>query len=128
MRRISIPWGTIHCFRDVTNAKFVPRTEWIRIGDIQKIRVTWEMAAAQTNAALEFAFQVATDEGQAPTSFISKGGALTADGMKYTNVETITGDIGNNVWIRFGFKAYNSSEDNTLVCASAGGSIEYMSC
>ena len=128
MKRFIIPWGTIHCFRDSTNAKFVPRTGWIRLSEIKKIRVEWELAAAMTNAALEFAFQLAKDQGEAPTAFVAKGGALTADGMKYSNVEDITGDIGNNVWIRFGFKAYNNSEDNVLVCAAAGGTVEFLSC
>lgn len=128
MRTITIPWATIHCFRDAQNARFVPRTQWIRIGDIQKIRITWEMAAAQTNAALEFAFQLATDEGAAPTAFVSKGGVLTADGMKYTSVEDLTSDLGTNTLIRFGFKAYNNSVDNTLVCAAAGGTVEYLKC
>ena len=71
---------------------------------------------------------IATDEGAAPTAFVSKGRALTADGMKYTNVEDLTSDFGSNTLIRFGFKAYNNSVDNTLVCTAAGGKIEYLSC
>ena len=130
MRTLTIPWGTIHCHRDVANAEFVPRTGWIRIGDIQKLRVEWEMASAMSNARLEFAFQLAKDEGEAPgpTVFVAKGGALTANGMKYTGVVDITADLGQNLLIRFGFKAFNGSEDNVLVCAAAGGTVEYMSC
>ena len=128
MRLITIPWGTIHCYRDEQNAEFVPRTHFYRLGDIRKLRVEWEMAAAMPNAALEFAFQLARNQGQAPTAFVAKGGPLIADGMKYTNVEDIANDLDDNLWIRFGFKAYNNSVDNTLTCAAAGGTVEHMSC
>jgi len=128
MRTLTIPWGTIHCHRNLGNAEFVPRTVWMRVGDIKKLRVEFEMASAMANAGVEFAFQLANDQGEAPTTFIAKGGAQTANGMKYTNVEDISGDLGNKIWIRFGFKAWNTSEDNTLVCAAAGGTIELMNC
>jgi len=78
MRTLTIPWGTIHCHRDLNNAEFVPRTGWIKIGQLTKIRVIWEMASAMSKARLEFAF--------------------------------------------------HGSEDNVLVCAAAGGTVELIMC
>ena len=128
MRRIIIPWGTIHCFRNIGNAQFVPRTGWIKVGDIKKIQVGYEKAASESDATLHFAFQLAQDEGAAPTTSITKGGAKTGNGMVYGNIEDISGDIDNNLLIRFGFRAYNETTDNTLVCCAAGGHVVIMAC
>lgn len=130
MRTFAMPWATVHCFGNgTTNGTFVPRTPWIRISNIKRIRAIFEMIAAQTNVRIQFAFQVAKAENEAPAStvFVTKGDIASSDGMVDGNIEDITGDIGKNLYIRFGFKTWNNSE-GVLVCCAAGGTVELLSC
>lgn len=130
MRLIALPWSTLHCYGNGSaNGTFVPRTPWIPVADIKRIRAIFEMISAQADAEIQFAFQVAKAENEAPsaTTSVPKGNAQTADGMNDGSIVDITGDIGQNRYIRFGFKTWNATEA-ALVCCAAGGFVEVMSC
>ena len=130
MRSIALTWSILHCYANgAANGTFVPRTDWIRIADIKRIRAIFEMISAQSDARIQFAFKVAKARNEAPsaTTFITKGNPQNSDGMNEGVIEDITNDVGANTWIRFGFKTWNNSEA-ALVCCAAGGTVEYMSC
>ncbi|GDX80325.1 hypothetical protein LBMAG42_21360 [Deltaproteobacteria bacterium] len=128
MQRIMMPWSTLHAFRSgEANARFIPRTAWMSAADVKFLRWVFEAMAMQTDFRMKFAYQTADSE-TATEAWVVLGSAQSADGFNRGSRTDVGSATTNKQLIRFGYITWNNVNDNTLVCAAAGGYVEVFSC
>lgn len=101
MKRIPLPWSTLHAFTTVGSKKFMPVTPWINAADVKRLRATFELIQAQTDFRMSFAYQTANVE-NAPDAAVEVGSVQTADGMNYGTVTDVSNNTGGKQLVRFG--------------------------
>lgn len=129
MRRITMPWGCLNCFKNTSGAAlFVPKTAFIQTGGLVSVRGVVELAATDPKCQVKFAYQVSNSVDGTLTHF-SLDGIRSADGVYYGTMSNITANIDDKQLIRFGFLVWTTNVANDVLHLCQGaGYVEYTTC
>lgn len=128
MRRIALPWRSIHCYKNNASKVFIPCTQHISTADVKWVRAYFEMAASQGNCGLEFAYQTANTIDDNTSTPVAVGGQKTSNGPLWGTLTDISSGTNAKALVRFGYYAWNTVSADVLQMCSSGGYVEYKGC
>lgn len=123
MKRIPLPWGSIHAVTTGATWIFLPVTGYMSTAQFKRVRAVIETIDLMTTFSLKFGYPLCNVE-TSPQAAVAVGGAITTDTVSFGTLTDISADIDDYQFIRFGYLTQNTAAAS-LILGRAGGYVEY---